>query len=210
MWNIPTPSLPRNKTPPDECLVAQSTRTVEYIDCVSAEGKTNFQRASWIRHWIYLIVRLQYCTTFGAPRSRVSRKLSFCDSTKVQGWVLLYSLDCSTLPLICTLYIYIYILKVNHTHTHTHTHHTYSTTQPHIYMCVCVCVWLKIKVIVFHESKLFAIWNWFKSKIVLILGLFKMVANQTVCSRFEQRSVFRFVVVEMYKPCEIYIRICKV
>ena len=31
-----------------------------------------------------------------------------------------------------------------------------------------------------------------------------MVANQTVCSRFEQRSVMKFLVAEKYKPCVIH------
>ena len=37
-----------------------------------------------------------------------------------------------------------------------------------------------------------------------------MTANQTECSRFEQRSVIKFLVAEKCKPCEIYRRICNV
>ena len=34
--------------------------------------------------------------------------------------------------------------------------------------------------------------------------VFKMATNQTKCSRFEQRSVIKFLVPEKCKPCEIY------
>ena len=35
-----------------------------------------------------------------------------------------------------------------------------------------------------------------------------MVANQTKCSLFEQRSLIKFLVANKCKPCEIYRRIC--
>ena len=37
-----------------------------------------------------------------------------------------------------------------------------------------------------------------------------MVANQTVYSSFEQRSIIKFSVAEKSKPCEIYRRMCDV
>ena len=37
-----------------------------------------------------------------------------------------------------------------------------------------------------------------------------MVVNQTVCSRFEQRSVIKFLVAKKCKPCKIYRRMCDV
>ena len=37
-----------------------------------------------------------------------------------------------------------------------------------------------------------------------------MVANQTYYSRFKQRSVIKFLLVEKGKPCEIYTIICDV
>ena len=33
-----------------------------------------------------------------------------------------------------------------------------------------------------------------------------MVANQTQCSKFQQRSIMKFLVADKYKPCEIYRR----
>ena len=39
---------------------------------------------------------------------------------------------------------------------------------------------------------------------IFVMGLFKMKANQTKCSRLEQRSIFKFLVAEKCKPCEIY------
>ena len=58
-------------------------------------------------------------------------------------------------------------------------------------------------------------WNWFMAKIISIsqndvLRLFKMVANQTKCSRLEQRFVIKFLLAEKCKPCEIYGRKCDV
>ena len=61
----------------------------------------------------------------------------------------------------------------------------------------------------FRKCKFF-VWNWFITKINLIsqkiflLRLFKIVANQTGCSRFEQRSFIKFLVAEKCKPCKIY------
>ena len=37
-----------------------------------------------------------------------------------------------------------------------------------------------------------------------------MEANQIECSRLEQRSVIKFMVMEKCKPCEIYRRMCDV
>ena len=37
-----------------------------------------------------------------------------------------------------------------------------------------------------------------------------MDANQTQCSKLEQRFVIKFLVAEKYKPCEIYKRMCDV
>ena len=35
-----------------------------------------------------------------------------------------------------------------------------------------------------------------------------MVANQTACSRVEQKFVIKFLLAEKSKPCEIYPRMC--
>ena len=35
-----------------------------------------------------------------------------------------------------------------------------------------------------------------------------MAANQPACSRFEQRSVIKFLLTEKCKPCEIYKKMC--
>ena len=45
---------------------------------------------------------------------------------------------------------------------------------------------------------------------ISILRLFKMITNQTECSRLEQRSVIKCSVAEKCKPCEIYKRMCDV
>ena len=45
---------------------------------------------------------------------------------------------------------------------------------------------------------------------MFLLRLFKMVANQTVSSRFEQRSIINFFNAEKFKQCEIYRRMCDV
>ena len=50
-------------------------------------------------------------------------------------------------------------------------------------------------------------------KIILISSnyffrLLKKPANQTQCSRLEQKSVINFLVAENFKPCEIYKRMC--
>ena len=39
---------------------------------------------------------------------------------------------------------------------------------------------------------------------IFVSRLFKMSANQRSCSRHEQKSVIKFLVVKKYKPCEIY------
>ena len=44
----------------------------------------------------------------------------------------------------------------------------------------------------------------------IALRQLKMLANQTKCSRLEQRSIIKFLVVERYKPYEIYRRMCDV
>ena len=56
--------------------------------------------------------------------------------------------------------------------------------------------------------------NWFIAKSysnlteIFVLGLLRIVANQTECSRLEQRSVIKFLLAEKCKPCEIYTRMC--
>ena len=46
---------------------------------------------------------------------------------------------------------------------------------------------------------------------IFVLRLFKIAAaNQTECSRLEQRSVIKFVVAEKCKPCEMYRRMCDI
>ena len=57
------------------------------------------------------------------------------------------------------------------------------------------------------------VWNWFIDKQcnlpkIFILMLFKMVANQIKWSRLKQSSVIKVLIVEEWKPCEIYWRIC--
>ena len=50
--------------------------------------------------------------------------------------------------------------------------------------------------------------NHFNLSKILVLRLFKMVANQMECFRLEQRSIMKFLVTENCKPCEIYKWIC--
>ena len=45
---------------------------------------------------------------------------------------------------------------------------------------------------------------------IFVLRLFKMAANQTVCFRLKQKSVIKSLMVEKYKPCELYRRMCDV
>ena len=52
--------------------------------------------------------------------------------------------------------------------------------------------------------------HYFNLSKIFILVLFKMAANQTQCSRLEQRSVIEFVVADECKPGEIYRMMCDV
>ena len=58
--------------------------------------------------------------------------------------------------------------------------------------------------------KLCIVWEWFIAKNyfihtkIFVLRLFKMLLNQSECSRFEQRLVIKFLVDEKCKACEIY------
>ena len=45
---------------------------------------------------------------------------------------------------------------------------------------------------------------------IFLLKLFKIVANQRERSRYEQRSVIKFLLAEKGKPCEIYRKMCYV
>ena len=61
----------------------------------------------------------------------------------------------------------------------------------------------------FHYCKLYCLKlvyckNYFSLAKVFVLRLFKVVANQTECSRLEQRSVIKFLVAEKCNPCETY------
>ena len=50
--------------------------------------------------------------------------------------------------------------------------------------------------------------HYFNLAKIFVLRLFKPVAHQTDCSRFEQRSVIQFLMAKKCKPCEIYWRLC--
>ena len=70
-------------------------------------------------------------------------------------------------------------------------------------------IYIYIYIYIFRiNSVLFGIYS--KNYFSLVFGQFKMVSNQTECSRFEQRYVIKFSVSEKYKPCEIYRRISDV
>ena len=45
---------------------------------------------------------------------------------------------------------------------------------------------------------------------IFLLRLFKIAADQTVCSKLEGRSVIKYLLAEKCKPCEIYWRMCDV
>ena len=42
---------------------------------------------------------------------------------------------------------------------------------------------------------------------IFLLWLFKMGANQIECYTLKQKSIFKFLIAEKYKPCEIYRRV---
>ena len=46
--------------------------------------------------------------------------------------------------------------------------------------------------------------------IYIYMRLFRMVTDQTKCSRLEQRFVIKFLMVDQRKPCDIYSIICDV
>ena len=60
----------------------------------------------------------------------------------------------------------------------------------------------------FHNSNLLIriVYNksYFNLAKIFVLKLFKMAANQRMCPQFKQRSVMKYFVSEMCKPCEIY------
>ena len=50
--------------------------------------------------------------------------------------------------------------------------------------------------------------NYFNLAKIFVLRLFKIVTNQTQCTRLEQRSIIKFLIPEKSKPCEICRRMC--
>ena len=61
-----------------------------------------------------------------------------------------------------------------------------------------------------HGLKLAKSKNYFDLTKIFVLRKFKTATNQTEHSRFEQRSLIKFLVAEKCKPCEIYRRTCDV
>ena len=67
-----------------------------------------------------------------------------------------------------------------------------------------------------HRCKCYLVWNRLIAKNhlnltkIFLLKLFKMAKNQTDHSRFEQKSVIRFLMAKKCKPCHIYTRMCDV
>ena len=65
-------------------------------------------------------------------------------------------------------------------------------------------------VFLLHKRKFYIDCNYFNHAKIFLLRLFRMVANTTVYTRLEQRSLIRFLVAEKCKPCEIYRRMYNV
>ena len=61
-----------------------------------------------------------------------------------------------------------------------------------------------------HGLELFYCKNYFNLTKIFVLIQFKMAASQTECSSLEQRSVIKFLLAKMCKPCEVYKRMCHV
>ena len=98
----------------------------------------------------------------------------------------------------------------------------------YIYVCVCVYTYIylyrghsinkggfleKSKIIFFriffHKCTLYIVWNWFIVKIILISQKYLFWGYSKCwqikqCSRLEQKSVIKSLVVEKCKLCEIY------